>query len=144
MRRSLANSFFLGFDEAIACPSRISLCNQRCVLSFQRNGDSEAPAQRPFRDNSSTAFVNQETRRTVHQFLTPCFVVRKMFSQRGLKSCLPSQIGWIPDCIIRMCQWVTDFDCCHRPSVDLSSQWGFLMKIIATMHNADWAAIISR
>jgi len=80
----------------------------------------------------------------VHQFLTPCFVVRKTFSRRGLKSCLPSQIGWIPDCIIRMCQWVTDFDCCHRPSVDLSSQWGFLMKIIATMHNADWAAIISR
>jgi hypothetical protein len=52
---------------------------------FQRNGDTEALARRPFRDSSSTAFVNQETRTAIDQFLTPRFVARKTFNQSGLQ-----------------------------------------------------------
>ena len=76
------------------------------AFCFQRNGDTEASARRPFRDRSSTAFVNQETRKATQQFLTPRFVARKTFNQRGLQFRFPLVLGWIPSCIIRMCQQV--------------------------------------
>jgi hypothetical protein len=73
---------------------------------FQRNGDTEAPARRPFGDRFSTASVNQETRIAMQQFLTPRFVARKTLNQRGLQFSLSLVLGWIPGCIIRMCQQV--------------------------------------
>jgi hypothetical protein len=83
---------------------------------FQRNGDTEAPAQRPFRDNVSTVFVKEETRRVMQQFLSPRFVTRKAFNQHGLQFRFPSYlVGYRVasfGCASRL--RVVDFDCCHN------------------------------
>jgi hypothetical protein len=71
-------------DQAIVCPTRISSCNQLCVFVFNET-EIRKSRHGPFRDRSSTAFVNLETRKMTQQFLTPRFLVRKMLNQRGLQ-----------------------------------------------------------
>jgi hypothetical protein len=83
---------------------------------FQRNGGTEAPVRRPFRDRFSTVFVNQETRIAMQQFLTPRFVARKTLNQRGLQLRFPSYlVGYrvaLFGCASK--SGVVDFDCCHN------------------------------
>jgi hypothetical protein len=71
---------------------------------------------RPFRDSSSTAFVNQETRKAMQQFLTLRFVARKPFNQRGLPFRFPSYlVGYrVASCGCASTSAVVDFDCCHN------------------------------